>query len=92
MRGQPHILPLLVQTQSPVAAECVHAQGAGSQLGPVGVGGSGEVVQCLSGLVGLEDMGGMLQVSLGQPEVVLWAIALEQYQILVSCMDRPVGG
>ncbi len=36
----------------------------------------GEVI-CLSSLVGLEDVRGMVQVALGQPEVILWAIALE---------------
>ncbi len=36
----------------------------------------------MSSLVGLKDVRGMLQVVSGQPEVVLWAIALEPYQVL----------
>jgi hypothetical protein len=68
MSGQPHIPPLLVQTQSLVAAEWVehmtHVQeGLGSSLGSAGAGWSGEVVR-LPGLVGSEDVLGMFQVVL----------------------------
>ncbi len=75
VRGQPHIPPLLVQTQSPVSDSVLWphrehvthvSEGPGSSLGSAGAGGaaSGEVV-CLPGLVGPEDVLGMFQVALG---------------------------
>ena len=56
-------------------------KGQGSSLGSTGAGWAGEVV-CLSGLVCPEDVLGVLQVALGQPEVVLWAVAFEADQDL----------
>ncbi len=53
-------------------------EGPGSSLGSAGAGRAGEVV-CLpqAGLVCLQDVLGMVQVTLGQPEVILWSIAFE---------------
>ncbi len=53
--------------------------GPGSSLGFAGAGWAGEVIR-LPGLVCLQDVLGMFQVLLGQPEVILWSIALEADQ------------
>ena len=50
-------------------------------MGGLGLGLSREVI-CLSGLVGSEDVGGMFQVLLRQPEVVLWPVSFEPNEVL----------
>ncbi len=50
-------------------------EGPGGSLGPAG----GEVVR-LPGLVCLQDVLGMVQVPLLQPEIILWSIAFEADQ------------
>ncbi len=54
-------------------------EGPGSLLGSAGAGWAGEVVR-LPGLVCLQDVLGMVQVTLGQPEVILWPIAFQADQ------------
>ncbi len=54
-------------------------EGPGSSLGSAGAGWAGEVIR-LPDLVCLQDVLSMFQVSLGQPEVILWSITLEADQ------------
>ncbi len=87
-RAGSHISPLGSDTVPCVCRECrrhmvehmAHApEGSGGLLGSAGAGGAGEVV-CLPGLVCLQDVLGMVQVPLLQPEIILWSIAFEADQ------------
>ncbi len=68
------------------------AEGPLGSLGSVGAGWAGEVIG-LPGLVCLQDVLGMFQVPLGQPEIILWSIAFEADQKFWSLVlaDKAVG-
>ena len=61
------------------------SEGAGCSLCGSGPGWSREVVR-LSGLVSSEDVRGVLQVLLGQPEVILRPIPFEPHEVFWSLL------
>ena len=65
-----------------VAHHGMHRRALGACWALLGLAGLDRQVICLPGLVCPEDVLGMFQVVLGQPEVILWSIAFEVDQEL----------